>query len=320
MVLAGLVYRQAAVGTFVSSAARCLRLAFIIIGFDEIWWRRRAVSFSSLVGGIGKIAWENGAQFTVMHLRSDADLQTFIRSVVDERSFDGLLLRPKITLSAQRIEVLEQHSLPYVILRAHLLDRAANCVIPADEEDVHRATRHLVDLGHRRIAYVSGPREWPVFADRLRGYRRALEEEGIEWNEDLIREADTHQSGDPSAKETVIDLLRSTPRPTAILAGTSPLVPWVYRAVEELSLHIPKDVSVVGSDEELVGGDLVPTLTRFGPNHYDIGMQATRALIQMIEGGVGSPRETVLPPSFRLGASTTRAAEDGEGASPRDRA
>ncbi len=306
LVLAGLVYRQASIGTFVSPVIRRLRLALVVVGFDEIWWRRRGVTFSNLVGGIGKVAWEQGAQLTMAHLSSDEDLQTFIARVTDERSFDGLLLRPKITVPARHIGVLEQRSLPYVIARSHLLDRAANCVIPADEEDVYLATRHLIQLGHRRIAYAGGPRDWPICADRLRGYRRALEEGRIAWNEALVREGDDLQSGDATGRETIVELLRAEHSPSAIVVGTSALLPWVYRAIDDESLRIPDDISVVTSDEELASSNLVPTPTRFGPNHYDIGVQATRALIQMIEEGMGGPREIVLPPTFRVGGSTAR--------------
>ncbi len=305
LVRSGIAYRQAGVGTFVASTQRKLRLALVIFDFDEDWWRRRGESFSALIGGIAKITWECGAQFSIVHLAADRDLEHFIRTAVDERSFDGLLIRPAIVISGRHVHALEQRALPYVLVRVRCLDRVANSVRLSDEEDVYQATHHLIDLGHRRIGYVAGQRANSVFKDRFGGYARALEEAGIPIDPALLREEDILQTGEPAGLEVVLSLLRSSPRPTALVGATSPLVPWLYRAAQMEGLAIPGDISIVGADEELHGADMAPKLARFGRGHAELGAEAARLLLDLIEKGrPEKPREILLPPSFKVGGST----------------
>lgn len=306
LVRGGLAYRQAGVGTFVSTTHRKLHLALVIYDFDEGWWRRRGESFSALIGGIARVTWEYGAQFSIVHLATDRDLEQFIRTVADERSFDGLLIRAASVISGRHVQALEQHALPYVLVRVHSIDRAANSVGLSDEADVYQATRHLISLGHRRVAYIAGRRDHAVFADRFCGYIRALEEAGIQVDPDLLREEDILQTGEPGSLDVVLGLLRSPQRPTALVAATSPLVPWIYRAVQIEGLTIPDDISVVGADEELHGADMVPKLARFGRGHAELGTEAVQLLLDLIDNGnPGRPREVLLPPNFEVGGSTS---------------
>ncbi|MHB1004998.1 MAG: substrate-binding domain-containing protein [Chloroflexota bacterium] len=262
------------------------------------------MSFGGLFGGIGKVAWAHGAQFSMVYVNSDDDFDHFLDSTLEEKEFDGLLLRPEVTVAARHIDLLEQRTLPYVIVRTHAVDRDSNFVAPADEEEAYLATRHLLALGHTRIAVLIGGRESPVFADRFRGYLRALSESGLEYDDTLVRESDSFQSGEPKGEDVITELLRGKNPPTAVLIGASPLLPWAYRAIEEAGLRIPDDISIVGSDEELIGADLTPELTRFGANHYHLGVQALETLIGMIETGLPSRVQIVNPPCLHLAAST----------------
>jgi LacI family transcriptional regulator len=240
----------------------------------------------------------------MVYLDSTKDLPEFIGSVVDERSFDGLLIRPQETVSADDVAALEQRSMPYVLIRARSLFRPANCVQLADEEEGYLATRHLVELGHDRIAFVGGGQDNPILVDRLRGYKRALLEAGIPFEDSLYRDGQLLQIGDAASREVISSLLSASPPPTALLVATSPLVRWTYYAIRDRGLRIPEDISVVGADEDVGGGLMTPALTRFGRSHYDLGISAAEFLIDLISNGMGEPREVVLPPCFQVAGST----------------
>lgn len=299
------IYRSPGLGTFVSSSPRPLRLALAMLGFDEGWWLDRALSFGSLVGGIGKAAWQSGAQFALVYVRDSSNTRSFVQTVAEECSFDGLLIRGNESfLSTEQEEALGQLTVPCVSIYAPVSGRHVRIksLVMADEEDTYRATRHLIDLGHRRIGYAAGPRKRPVFARRLQGYRRALEEAGLSCDESLIREDEGLLSANPNSRGTIISLVRSASPPTGLVVAAVRLVPWAYRVIAEEGLRIPADISIVGSDDGS-GEQYVPTLTRFGASHHDLGVRATELLIQMIGGDTGGDSEVSLPSNFRVGAS-----------------
>lgn len=304
LVHAGVIYRQNGVGSFVSTPSKRLRIALVVIGYGETWWRSRGIQFSALLGGIAKVTCEIGSQFTMVYLNSVKDLPEFIGSVVDERSFDGLLIRPLETISASDVEALEARSMPYVLIRARSLSRPANCVQLADEEEGYLATRHLTELGHDRIAFVGGGNSNPILVDRLHGYQRALAEAGVSFEKGLFRDGQLLQTGDAAGRGVISGLLGASPPPTALLVATSPLVRWTYYAIRDRGLRIPEDISVVGADEDVGGMAMTPTLTRFGRSHFDLGVSAAEFLIDLIANGMGKPREIVLPPCFQAGGSS----------------
>ncbi|WP_055532050.1 LacI family DNA-binding transcriptional regulator [Streptomyces graminilatus] len=120
------------------------------------------------------------------------------------------------------------------------------------------ATRHLIDLGHTRIASISGPSRMMCSRARVDGYRAALETAGLPVDPALLKAGDFHHE---TGYRAGLDLLRSPDRPTAVFAGNDLQALGLYEAARELGLRIPEDLSVVGFDDLPIARLVGPPLT-----------------------------------------------------------
>lgn len=166
------------------------------------------------------------------------------------------------------------------------------------------ATRHLVELGHRRIAVISGPPRRLVSRARVDGYRSALEEAGLPFDPALVRYGDF--TPEP-AYQHALDLLRLPDRPTAVFAGNDQQALSTYRAAAALGLRVPDDLSVVGFDDLPFAEWVTPRLTTVRTPLADMSALAARMVLQLLDGEqppstrveVASellPRESTAPP------------------------
>jgi LacI family xylobiose transport system transcriptional regulator len=128
----------------------------------------------------------------------------------------------------------------------------------ADWNGGHLATRHLIDLGHRRIGIITGPHDMLASTARLSGYRTALDSAGIPIDPELIRPGEFHHADGLTEGRALLSL---PDRPTAIFASSDLYALGVYEAARSLGLTIPGDVSVVGYDDLRIAQWAGPPLT-----------------------------------------------------------
>jgi LacI family transcriptional regulator, galactose operon repressor len=153
------------------------------------------------------------------------------------------------------------------------------------------ATEHLLDLGHRRVAVIGGPREMLCTQARIDGYRAGLERAGIEVDRDLIRYGDFRHEGAFHATE---QLLALPDPPTAIFAGSDQQAMGSYEAARQAGLRVPQDLSVVGFDDLPLCEWLSPPLTTVRQPLEEMGRVAARTLFQLMEG------QTLVSPRVEL--------------------
>jgi LacI family transcriptional regulator, xylobiose transport system transcriptional regulator len=144
------------------------------------------------------------------------------------------------------------------------------------------ATRHLLELGHRRIAMVTGPADMMCSLARLDGYRSAMRSAGAPVREDWTTFGDFHVSGGRAAAEA---LLAAEDRPTAIFAGSDLQALGVIEVARERGLRVPEDVSVVGYDDVPVALLSRPQLTTIHQPLKQMAALAARIVVQLAEGG-----------------------------------
>ncbi|MFI9814164.1 LacI family DNA-binding transcriptional regulator [Saccharothrix variisporea] len=140
------------------------------------------------------------------------------------------------------------------------------------------ATRHLLDLGHRRIATITGPSRTLSGRARLDGYRAALDTAGVPVDPALIREGD-FQIADGRVHGR--DLLRLPHRPTAIVACNDGTALGVYQAAHEAGLRIPEDLSVVGFDDIPSSREMIPPLTTVRQPLREMAAAATEVVVAL---------------------------------------
>jgi len=143
------------------------------------------------------------------------------------------------------------------------------------------ATRHLVELGHRRIGVIGGPARMMCSRARIDGYRAALDTAGLPVDPELIREGDFHHE---AGYAIGLQLLRLPDRPTAIFTGNDLQALGLYEAARELGLHIPRDLSVVGFDDLPIARWIGPPLTTVRQPLTEMAEAAARLVIDLSRG------------------------------------
>jgi LacI family transcriptional regulator len=209
-----------------------------------------------------------------------------------QRQVDGFLLVPASD-TIDIIEFIQRQKVSLVILDRQPPGVSADIVRGDSEGGAYELTRYLVELGHRRIAILSGPETTSTSTQRVAGYKRALEEAHLKVDSELISYGRFYQD---SGYERTRQLLTCSRRPTAIFAGNNFIAIGVMKALYESGLRIPEDMSVVGFDDLPPGLLVQPFLTVAGQPAYEMGYRATKLLLERIaKSGEPSYQEIVLP-------------------------
>lgn len=165
------------------------------------------------------------------------------------------------------------------------------------------ATRHLLELGHRRIGVISGPARMMCSRARTDGYRAALETAGIAYDPGLVREGDFHHEAGHVAG---LELLRLPDRPTAVFTGNDLQALGLYEAAREIGLRIPEDLSVVGFDDLPLARWVGPPLTTVRQPLTEMAEVATRMVLDLARGRKPSTLRVDLATSLVERSSTMR--------------
>ncbi len=146
----------------------------------------------------------------------------------------------------------------------------------------YNAVRHLISLGHRRIAHIQGPSEYLVSHDRYNGYRQALLEAGITPDPALVLEGDFLA---PTGRTCAGKFFELPPekRPTAIFAGSDQMAYGVLAAAEEYGLSIPRDIALVGFDDDAPSVHTNPALTTVRQPYMEMGQRGIELLLSMLD-------------------------------------
>jgi len=206
---------------------------------------------------------------------------------------DGLLLLSLVPPDDE-VERLRSARLPCVLVDAP--HPAFPSVVIDDVRGGELATSHLIELGHRRIAFIGDkppdPYRFASSRDRTRGYERALADAGIDTRPEYLREGTQR---DHVARSIAIDLLRLPHRPTAVFAASDQQALGVLEAARILGIRVPEELSVVGFDDVEVAAYVGLTTVR--QPLFESGRRGAELLLQMLGGNepAGEPRTEQLP-------------------------
>ena len=213
---------------------------------------------------------------------------------------DGLLLvLPRDP--AEYLSSLRQRHFPYVLIDHQGISEAESAVGAANRQGGYAATKYLVELGHRRIGFVTGTLDLGCSRDRREGHRSALRDLGVPIDPDLIREGDFEQ---PRGYTAAMELLDLAQPPTAIFASNDVMAFGVMEAVRVRGLRIPEDVSIVGFDNIPQSAHVSPQLTTIEQPLAEMGRDATRRLLSLIENPDLPLTRVELPTKLVVRAST----------------
>jgi len=198
-----------------------------------------------------------------------------MRGFVERLRLFGVVLTPSVSEDDRLAKLLESADCPYVRIACATVDKSSRMVLTHDARGAAAAARRLAELGHRRIAYLSGPPLFRSSHERRAGFIAGLAEYGLELAPDLaVLGAYTYESGLARGRE----LLARSDRPTAIFAGNDEMATGVYSAAHELGIRIPEDLSVIGFDDAPIATRIWPAMTSVRLPVREMGRTAAEGL------------------------------------------
>jgi LacI family transcriptional regulator len=248
--------------------------------------------FTTLARGVEDVASDAG--FSVIFCNTDESEieQDEHLTVLMKKRVDGILLVPAESAAAS-MAFVRQRTVPVVVLDRRVPNGGMDTVRCDSEQGAYELTRLLLELGHTRIAMLSGPLGVSTAADRIAGYRRAMVETGDPLDETLILNGQFTQAGGHSMTEEAFCL---NPPPTALFAGNNFIAIGAYRATREAGLRIPEDIAMVAFDDLPPALVLEPFLTVAAQPAYEMGRKATELLLARLAGQLPPEcQEIVLP-------------------------
>jgi LacI family transcriptional regulator len=195
------------------------------------------------------------------------------------RKVDGLILVGG-RLPMDQLQDLRER-LPCVAVGRKIDEWESQCLYVDNEEGAFQATNHLIELGHRKIAHITGIIDHPDSIHRLEGYKRALQEASIAFDEDLICEGLFDGESGVKAIETLLSRSKDF---TAIFAANDLTAFGARLALYRQGISVPEDVSIIGFDDQTESAYVTPPLTTVRQPAREMGQAAAGALLKLIKG------------------------------------
>jgi DNA-binding LacI/PurR family transcriptional regulator len=288
----GLIVRQQGRGTFVAEQKRK--------STGKIGVLLRTYSLTNpyemdLISGLRHEARKSGTEILLLNEEENS---------VEAGKVDGVLMCCNV---AEALAINLPEGLPHGLL----LERSADftSIVPDDFEGAKMITRHLLELGHTKIAFLFHDCSDSITPQRIAGYQAAHREYGVDVVTRHLRafqkagEDDYRDKGELAMKKWLADDWRELGC-TALFAQNDVIAIGAISALQSAGLRVPQDVSVVGFDGTAISTLCTPRLTTVKVPLRDIGVRAVKVLLEQIHGGVKQPEKIVLPVQLKLGEST----------------
>lgn len=242
-----------------------------------------------IIKGAQREAWKHGKLLLVVNTERDTGLEREALEMMLERRVEGILYAAMFHRSVAPDAYIDR--LPAVLINCFSEDGRFDAVVPDEVRGGYVATRALIEQGHERIGFINlDPIASTAAATgRLEGYRRALAENDLPYDETLIRHATT----DPEQGYLLtLELMEHKTRPTALFCGNDRMAVGAYCAIYHLGLRIPDDVAVVGFDDQKeIDAFLWPALTTVALPHFEMGRWGVKRLLTLNSESTPSAHE-----------------------------
>jgi DNA-binding LacI/PurR family transcriptional regulator len=257
--------------------------------------------FSEFIAGLGDEAARLNFDLLVSTAPpEDASEQILYRRWIQGRKVDGFILN-RIRLQDWRIQYLSQHNLSFVSFERSLDDARYPYVEVDNLEGVRALISHLVEMGHRKIAYIGGLNNLKIQATRLLAYLQCLEESRIPVESKFIDTGDTTQTGGYQAAQRMLLLPN---KPSAIVCFNDLTAIGAMHAAYEQGFTVGQNLAIAGFDGIVDSAYTQPPLTTINQPVYDIAGRLVRMLVSLMHGETINERQIVLNAELIIREST----------------
>ncbi|MGC8971698.1 MAG: LacI family DNA-binding transcriptional regulator [bacterium] len=255
--------------------------------------------FTTIARGVEDTAIKNGFNIILCNTDEDPEKEERYIELLLRKRVDGIILSPSNCNKNNGISLILSKNVPLVLIDRCIKGLEVDCIYSDSFSGAYELTKYLIGLGHSRIGIIVGPKRISTAIERVKGYRKALNEAHISIDESLIRWGEKYSREDGYIN--TMSLLKMDNPPTAIFGGNRLITVGVLKAIRELRLKIPEDISVVSFDEVEDISVTTPFLTVVSQNSYAIGIIAAEWLLKRIKGKdkpLDPPQNIVLQPEL----------------------
>lgn len=239
--------------------------------------------FPEVVRGIEEVTYQSNYQLILTNAAEEFEREKKAVNTLRSKRVDGILIS-----SSQNVEDFSFYKqiinsgLPLVFFDRCVEGVGASCISVDDRISSRRITRHLIDHGYTKIAYLSGPPAVTIGKERLNGFREALREAQLPDQLDWIVESGYNERGGYQAMKKLLDLPKDR-WPRAVAAVNDPVAIGAMEAIYEKGLTIPGDIAITGFTDDIRANLLACPLTTVHQPAYHVGKKAAEKLVKIIE-------------------------------------
>ena len=260
--------------------------------------------WTTIARGVEDAAAEKGFHTILCNTDENPEKEATYLNLLLQRRVDGIVIAPT-TNDKERLTALKRHQLPCVLIDRRVDGFKSDVVCGDSRGGAELLTEHLIELGHRQIALVSGPNSISSAAERAEGYRAALRKHHLPVEEELIFQGEFKQE---SGYQIVKRLIEREPRPTAIFAANNLIAVGALQALREMGLRVPDDMALVCFDDIPYASAIEPFLTVAAQPAYEMGRTAAGLLMERLAATRNlRTREVVFAPELIVRQSSGQA-------------
>ncbi len=247
--------------------------------------------YSEVLDGIQDTCYANGYSLFLASADNNLEREKALVHAMTERRVDGLIVCSTFA-SQQYSAQLIAHNTPLVVVHSRGSDRGANAIYHDDRYGSRQMTRHLIDLGHRHIAFVGNARAGRESEERLKGFCEEMQAARLAVPSRYLVNARTGQL--TFSVDVVLTLFEDGSRPSGLVCFNDSIAISAMRMLQDAGWRVPEDCSVVGFDNISLSAFVTPPLTTFDQPRYQLGQEAAHMILRLFGGK--SRRELNVPP------------------------
>jgi LacI family transcriptional regulator len=253
--------------------------------------------FAPIVHGVTCVANAHDYSSFLSNLSADPS-RAFYLQLVREKRVDGIIITTS-HIPDEQVSLIRDEGVPLVLINRQMDDVASICT--DNERGGYEATSHLIELGHREIAYIGVPSYVKSGIPRKAGYQRALGERGLRLSPDAIVVEENSADGGYRAAQALISAQEKV---TAVFCYDDVMAIGAIRAFQEHRMQVPGDIAVVGYDDIPLAAHVSPPLTTVRQAIETMGTRAMQMLIKLMEKEDAGEKEIILQPELIVRGSS----------------
>lgn len=254
--------------------------------------------YPAVVGGLDSVLSEQGYNIFLCNTGEKIEREISQIRTLRQRNVDGIIFlgTRKFGTPNEHITALAKE-MPVLMINDQILGSNVYSIMADETEGAYRAVSYLIELGHRRIAFVKANTDYSTNYYKQEGYLRALRDNGLEVEENLVFPVEAHELGGYDAGRSI---LSARPDVSAVFTSNDQQAMGLMRAVCEVGKRIPDDLSVVGFSDIPIAQQLFPPLTTVNQFAYKTGTIAADTIIKLIRGRDLVQKKILIEPHLSI--------------------